>query len=171
MRFEGGPELKKALEELGELGSTTTAKNAMKRGLIEAARPMVMAAKAFAPKDDHDLEISIQASTQLSRRQRRAAGRPDKWTAEVFVGPDYRKGAHGVIQEFGTEERFINVRGFAGAVMSRKSVGKVPPHPFMRPAFDSTVNVVLMAFAPKVWEEIAKATKRINRKKARKAAA
>jgi HK97 gp10 family phage protein len=165
MTFSGGPELKKALEELALIGSTATAKNAFKRGMIRAATPMVALAKSLAPKDDHDLEQSIEASTRLSRRQKKMAGRVDKWTSQVFVGPDYRRGAHGVIQEFGTDNR--ETEGIMG--VGQRSTGRIMPHPFMRPAFDSTVEMVFKAFAPEVWAELAKATKRIERKNARKA--
>ena len=166
LTFEGGPELKAAMEELAEFGSKATAKNALKRGLITAAQPMVAMARSLAPKDDLDLERSIEASTRLSRRQKKLAGAVDSWTSQVFVGPDYRRGAHGVIQEFGTEERMTE--GFLG--VGQRSTGRIPPHPFMRPAFDATVEGVFKAFAPMVWEELAKATKRVARKKARKAA-
>jgi HK97 gp10 family phage protein len=165
MGFEGGPELAAALRELGELGSKATPKNAMRRGLENAARPMVMTAKALAPKDDHELEASIQASTKLSPRQKRMAPRVDKYTAQVFVGPDHRQGAHGVILEFGTEDRWIT----DAAGVAYKFVGRITPHPFMRPAFDQQAVPVFKAFAPMVWAEIEKATKRIAKKKARAA--
>lgn len=161
--FTGGPELADALRELGDFAGKTTAKNAMKRGMIVAAQPMIQSARANAPKDTHGLEQSITASTRLSKRQKRARRGADKFTMEVFVGPDYRKGAHGVLQEFGTEDRWQRDR----MGVPHKFVGRVTPHPFMRPAFDSTYRTVFDGFVPAIAAEIEKARQRVYRKQKR----
>ena len=48
--------------------------------------------------------------------------------ALAVVGPEYPAGAHGHLVELGHEEVLFGVR----------TGRRVPPHPFMRPAFDET---------------------------------
>ena len=162
----GAAELKEGLIEIGEFGSKATTRNAVARGMIRAAQPMVQAARTLAWKDDGELSQSIDATTRLSareKRRRRRAGVDADEIATVFVGPDFRRGAHGIWQEYGTEERFQK----DAAGVKAFSTGKITAQPFMRPAFDSTYLQVFRGMAPAVGAELKKSVERARKKQAR----
>lgn len=81
--------------------------NAQRRALVDAAEPMARKMRANAPKDQGDLEESVDVQTRRPRGVDKMVG------VEVFVGPSDFTGS---LQEFGTPHH--------------------PPQPFARPAFE-----------------------------------
>ena len=163
--FTGGQSLADGLRALGEFGSERISRAAMKRAMVKALEPVRDAAIAKAPKGgDGDLAKSIVISSRLTRRQKRnyptmssAGWDKVKLLQTVFVGPG-AGGSHGVLVEFGTQER-EHANG--------KSVGRAAAQPFMRPAWEQNKTQVLTTFQGFAWREIAKSTERIRRKQAR----
>jgi len=144
VKTEGFKELQEALLELPK----ATGRNVARRALLKAAKPIAEAASANAPiGPTGKLHISIDAGTQLTRRQRSQHTRASE--VEVFVGVT-NAAPHGMHQEFGTAHN--------------------PPQPFLRPAFDGNVQQSLAIIRTELWNEIGKAAERLARKAARLAA-
>lgn len=145
-KIEGLAELDEALKELPK----ATARNVLKRVLLESAVPISRDARAAAPDDPatsgFDLHTSVVEGTRLSRRQKRA--NKQESDVEVYVGAGPLPQAH--LQEFGS---------------ARHSA-----QPFLRPAWDANVGPVLDTIADKIRDEIEKARKRLARKAEREAA-
>lgn len=157
MEIKGGDDLGRALIALG---SDKSVRAVLKRSLNNrATKAMVADARANAPKDTGRTAKKIDASTTLSRRQRRQRGATkDKSSnsAELFVGAGPRGPA--ILDEFGTTVRHHK---------SGKNVGSSPARPFMRPAWEKFKDAILKEFATQLGQEIEKAAKRIARKQAK----
>lgn len=143
VRVEGLRELETALKELPR----ATAKNVMKRVLMQAGQPVADKAEAAAPVLSGRLQKSIGIGSRLTRRQK--ASSPKQSAVEVYIGVGQSL-PQGVFQEFGT---------------SRNA-----PQPFMRPAWDALGMQVLDDIKRLTWVEIEKAAARLARKAARLAA-
>jgi HK97 gp10 family phage protein len=168
MNVEGLKELDAALAELPK----ATGKNVMRRAARSALEPFASVASSLAPVGPvrktkkgiipgGRLKRSVNVSTALSKRQRRLARRESaiegKASITVHAGASLVRHAH--LVEFGTKERFHKKTG--------KSVGSMPPRPFMRPAWDSTKIQVLTIFQKEMWAEIKKSADLLARKQAR----
>jgi HK97 gp10 family phage protein len=130
---------------LSELGKKSTEKNVLTRTLKKAAKPVDDLASALAPVDTGKLQISIITGTRLTPRQRSSAYKNGTMgVAEVHIGTAMSRG---LFQEFGTY--------------------KQPPHPFMRPAWESTKEQALSIIGKELWIEIRKAAERAARKAAK----
>lgn len=160
MVISGGDDLATALRELGDFTSKATARNRLAAGMIKASAPMVQAANALAAHDDvGGDQIQFVASKTLSGTQRKKAAKVNtSTTVKTYVG-EQAGSSIGLLNEFGTVERTHK---------DGKSVGAVPPHPAMRPAFESTAASVIAAIVPVVRAELKAATDRAARKAARK---
>jgi len=148
VKIEGLKELEKALEELPR----ATGKSVLRRTLKKAAQPVAEDMRARAPDDPathgNDLKSSIGVSTKLSKRQariHRKMFRSDKASVEMFVGAGALPQAH--LQEFGAPQH--------------------GPQPFARPAWDGNKMQVLEAIKDTLGAEIAKAAKRLAKKRAK----
>lgn len=137
--LKGAKELEGALKRLGR----TQRRRVLVKALRKAARPMLKEAKRRVPKRSKGLWRSLRIGTTLSSSQRRRA-RPGQYTGVIFVGASYPKGAHAHLVEFGTY--------------------RASPHPFMRPAFESTKRVVFKDLEELIWDELLKHVKRERRK-------
>lgn len=160
MSIEGAEDLQKSLLELG---SDRAVRAILKKALNNRkTQAMVAHARSLAPRRTGKLETKINASTTLSRRQRRERGRIAKDnrnnSAELFVGPGGRGSGAGVLQEFGTSPRHWK---------NGKSTGSNPPHPFMRPAWEAFKDAILKEFATELGAQIEKSAKRIARRQAK----
>lgn len=172
LKIEGLKELDAALGEL----SKGAARGVLHRTLIKAGEPMRAAAERNAPKDKGNLSRSIKLSSKIDNRAgkaayaevmkaggtksdavsalrdaRRAAGAGESF-AEVFMGPvksGKRNSIKAMAQEFGARHH--------------------PPHPYMRPAFDSQANAVLDGIKTILGAEIGKAAKRAQARAMKKA--
>lgn len=146
-KVEGLADCEKALIGLREEFdlSRATAKNMIKRALIEAAAPIESDAAARAPVLSGALQRSVTTGTNLSRRQK---GQHTKESElEIFVGPGAL--AQATAQEFGTSQH--------GA------------QPFMRPAFDNNWRNALDSLRDAIWNQIEKTRARLARKAEREA--
>ncbi len=171
MRVEGLSEMSANLREL----SKATARNVLRRILMQAGEPMAETMRRLAPDDPAtgapDLRSSIAVSPRLKnsvgksefaavmrmggtvaqarsamRDARRAAAGEGSF-AEVYVGPG-KGGSHGVLQEFGT----INHA----------------PQPFARPAWDQHKDEALDIIKRELGGAIDKAVKRARVRRAKR---
>lgn len=141
---EGLPETLAALREFPR----ATGRNTLRRALLKAANPVAVAARSYAPDDPAtsapDLKSSIGIATQLTPRHRGAR----QSEVEVYVGPTRAVGRavlnYASFQEFGT---FNN-----------------PAHPYMRPAWDRTKDLVRAILTRELAAEFEKAALRISNK-------
>lgn len=166
MHLTGGQALADGLRELGEFGSDRISRAANKRAMVKALEPVADDMRRLAPRDEGELAESIVITSRLTKRQKRnypgmtASGwNKVKLMQTVFVGPGVG-GAHGVLVEFGTQERSHS---------DGKSIGRTPAQPFARPAWEQNKDDVLRSYGGLLWREIAKATERIRRKQERQA--
>jgi HK97 gp10 family phage protein len=141
LSIEGLPELIKTLEALPK----ATARNTLKRVLTKAAQPTLHAMKANAPRDTGWTAGSIAVSGTLNPANRRDAKREGKSFAEVYVGST--RGSAAVLQEYGTVNQ--------------------PPHPYMRPAWESTKGQALAIIETELGAAITKSAARYAKKMAK----
>lgn len=169
---EGVAELKASLTTL----SRATARNALKRALVAAAKPTVQAAKSKAPVLEGVLKRSITVSSEVvnntgkgayakvmreggtkqdalkALRDARRAAKDSASFAEVFVGPAVRP----------KSEPKNRVLEFGGGRGNRA------PQPFMRPAWDETQGSVLDGIKDALAAQIEKAVARAARRAAKR---
>jgi HK97 gp10 family phage protein len=166
VRVEGLKELDLALAQLPK----SIQKATLRRTLMKAGQPMAETARNLAPVDDGQLRKSITVSTKLknpvgksefaaamraglgmaaarsalrgARRAARAAGQVA--FVEMYVGPS-SAAPHAHFLEFGTS--------------------KMPPKPYMRPAFDSEKDNALAIIRRELGNEIIASARRIGRSK------
>lgn len=138
-RIEGLAELDEALTEL----SRATARNVLRRTLIEQGKPIRDDGARNAPVDKGGLKASYTIGTKLSRRQK--AQNKKESMVEVYIGP--APSAKSIQTEFGNAHQAA--------------------HPHLRPAFDSNVQRVLSGIRDELAAQIEKARARMARKAAR----
>jgi len=147
MKVDGFAELEAVLDDLPK----ATGKNVLRRGLKSAAEPMAELANSLAPVGETgDYAQSFAYSTKLSKRQgrmHRKMFRDDRAAVEGFVGTD---DPAGVQQEFGNIHH--------------------APQAALRPAWDQDHKAMLDRLGKDLWEQLAKALARAERKAARLAA-
>ncbi len=141
-KIEGLADLDEALAELPR----ATARNVLKRVLVEQGQPIKDAGEALAPKDTGGLKASYTVGTKLSRRQK-GLNRKES-DVEVYIGPGPAPKS--------TQTEFGNAHQAA--------------EPHLRPAFDGNVMKVLNGIKDSLAKEIEKARNRLA-KKAEKIAA
>jgi HK97 gp10 family phage protein len=117
VKVEGLKELQERLKALPDRVS----KDVLREVLLTAARPLVGAMRAGAPKHSGDLADSITAGSRLSSRQASLHRQTDKNDVEIFVGPGPLSYAH--IVEFGSKYQ--------------------QSKPYVRPAWDSGKGALL----------------------------
>lgn len=160
---EGGPELERNLERLGQ----ALRREVLRKGIATALRPTADVASALAPRSqdpEHTkpLADSMKISTRLTRNQRRlrrlaASGTIGRSAVEVFVGPT---APHGHLVERG----HLLVKGTVTAIGrgrrrvvlkdTRRVIGHVPGYPFLRPAWEQTKEQVRAGIAKGIAAEI-----------------
>lgn len=157
---QGLRETEAALRELGK----SLGKAVLRRVAKSALQPFDDKWRAMAPDDPEtggdDLRSSGGIGTKLTKTQMKAhrkATRNSRSTVEMFAGPNDPAAWP---MEIGTGERFQ---------ASGKSVGRVSPQPFVRPAWDATKGAMPGAIGRDLWTEISKAAKRKARREAKKA--
>lgn len=142
IKTQGFKEMDAALGEF----SKATARNILKRAGLKALEPVVTTAKGRVHRRTGELQESIEASDKLSPRQKRLNRQPS--TVELYAGPagdaETKAPPQGTFEEFGTEDH--------------------PPHPFLRPAWDTNQSQVLETVKDELGGEIEKATQRAQRK-------
>jgi HK97 gp10 family phage protein len=159
LKIDGWEDLERALRELG---SDKDIRLSLKRALNnKATKQMRDYAESLAPKATGRMARKIAVSTTLSRRQRRDRGfgggrEADQRYAVLFIGAGPK--GPGVLDEFGTKVRRHK---------NGKNVGRTPPQPFMRPAWESYKDAILAEFTKELWVQIEKSAKRIARRQAK----
>jgi HK97 gp10 family phage protein len=138
-RIEGLAALDDALSELPK----ATARNVLKRVLIEQGKPIRDDGERNAPKLKGGLKRSYTIGTKLSRTQKTQNKKESM--VEVYIGPG--PSAKSIQTEFGNAHQAA--------------------HPHLRPAFDGNVHRVLNGIRDSLAAEIEKARERLARKAAR----
>jgi HK97 gp10 family phage protein len=141
-KIEGLAELDEALQELPK----ATARNVLKRVLVEQGQPIKDAGEALAPRLTGGLKESYTVGTKLSRRQKSQNSKESD--VEVYIGPG--PAAKSVQTEFGNAHQAAQ--------------------PHLRPAFDGNVMKVLDGIRSSLEEQIEKARQRLAKKAERLAA-
>jgi HK97 gp10 family phage protein len=125
-----------------------TGRNTLRRALVKAVNPMAVVARSYAPDDPGtpapDLKSSIAVATQLTRRQRSTKANE----VEVHVGPTRVEGRY--VLNYASFVEFGTYRAKA--------------HPYMRPAWDRTKDLVFKILAKELTIEFEKAGARLDRK-------
>lgn len=134
VKIEGLRECMAALNKL----PLATSRGIQRDILMRRGQPIADHARELAPKDTGDLRESIGVGDKLSKRQAGMHHPVAPTDVEVFIGAGPLPQAH--LMEFGTE--------------------KVPPRPYMRPAWDAGRRAILDGIAKDLWRSIVeKATK------------
>lgn len=155
--LSGFEELDGRLTSLIEMSSKATGRNALQRALNASANPILTAAKAAAPVGPTG---NLRDSLVISRKAHDGAKNAK---VKDGVGVFVRSTApHAHLVEFGTGPRVHKSSG--------KSVGVMPPNPFLSRAFDESKDQALSQMGANVGAEIEKAWARAERRAAKKAA-
>lgn len=141
--FEGGKDLEKAFQDLGAAASKRLATRALKK----VAEPIRDKAKQLAPKDQRDLEESIDIGTRAVG----SVSRPGPDEARVYVG----------IDESGNRRLHIY------AEVQELGSSKQPAQPYFRPAWNSEGPKVPERLGPLVWDDLERTAKRQAKKAAK----
>jgi HK97 gp10 family phage protein len=141
IKVDGLKECASALDEF----SNATARNVIKRALMDSGEPVESAAASLAPIITGELRRDVTISTQLKKSQRKQ--NPKQSTVEVYVGVAGKRGPFAHLVEYGTAHS--------------------APEPFMRPAIDANTGNVIEIFRSELKVEIQKAVVRAQRKAAR----
>lgn len=162
----GAEELEAALRTLPK----NIGKAALKRALVNAAKPVAEDARRSAPVRSGLVRDNITVSTKLSKRQARAFRKRGKGEVTAFLGAAPSRRAH--LIEFGTGPRAHRKSGESKSGKARtpgRSTGQAPAQPFMRPAWERGKQRILDDFSVALWKEIEKAVARQARKALRAA--
>jgi len=121
MKVEGGDKLARKLQMLAE----EVAREHMRECALAGAEVIRAEAATLAPRKTGTLAGDIQKEVKKQTKSR----------VDVHIGPG-KEGWYGRLVEDGH-----------AIVVAGKKVGDVPPHPFMRPAFDAKTGEAYDAFA------------------------
>jgi len=121
MKVEGGDKLARKLQMLAE----EVAREHMRECALAGAEVIRAEIETTAPRKTGTLAGDIQKEVKKQTKSR----------VDVHIGPG-KKGWYGRLVEDGH-----------AIVVAGKKVGDVPPHPFMRPAFDAKTDEAYDAFA------------------------
>lgn len=131
--IDGLSQLDEALQWL----SKTRARGVLRKAALAGGQPIEDAWQTLAPRsvgDGHHMADTGGEGTRLSPRQSKLARKEGKAFVEVYVGPGPDPAA--VQEEFGNAHQ--------------------PPHPFMRPAWESTKDQALKIITDTLEAEIGK---------------
>lgn len=132
----------------------------LRRALLKAAEPMRAEAARLLPSDAPWRGEYIVAGYRLTKRQAANARKSSRTEVFVYVGVKPKRHLH--LIEFGTGPRYTRSGGFRG---------RMPPNPYMRPAFDSTAELVLEDFGEMLGREIIKTAERLAKRQQKRLAA
>lgn len=160
--IKGGRETQASLRALG---NQITARNVGRRGLKQAAEPIVATAKRLAPDDPATgvgkyLVESIKTAPGKSRDK-------DQIWQRIGIDADVDPAKYVNRQSGGGSYRDPGVAGVAGIIEFGKP--GTPPDPFMRSAWEMNKAATPQRIADGVKVEVEKAVARAARKKARQA--
>ena len=121
MKVEGGDKIARKLQMMAE----EVARTHMRECALAGAEVIRAEAATLAPRKTGTLAGDIQKEVKKQTKSR----------VDVHIGPG-KEGWYGRLVEDGH-----------AIVVAGKKVGDVPPHPFMRPAFDAKTDEAYDAFA------------------------
>jgi HK97 gp10 family phage protein len=121
MKVEGGDKIARKLQMMAE----EVARTHMRECALAGAEVIRAEAATLAPRKTGTLAGDIQKEVKKQTKSR----------VDVHIGPG-KEGWYGRLVEDGH-----------AIVVAGKKVGDVPPHPFMRPAFDAKTGEAYDAFA------------------------
>lgn len=163
--------LMEAFDAVGALG----AKSAMQAAARNAVKPIAEEARRLAPRElesDSPLRLadSIVVRATLPKSQKRKRG-GKRHPVEMFV---IATAPHSHLVEFGhrlvkardegrTSTRGRGARRRVVRVKTKRQIGVVRPHPFMRPAFDAKKRQALGIFAREVGKQVQRVARRYAR--------
>ena len=157
--------MKELINALDQLPTVAMQKGAIRNALKDAGQPVVDDAKANVPVDSGHLRDSIKVSQSLKKSQRR--GRYDRSSVTVYVGSSSPL-AH--LIEFGTTKRVLKeprIVTIGGRTVQITHTGQVSPRPFLRQAWDANKEKALKLLGQAIWNQLAKAARRLAKKAAR----
>ena len=143
--YQFDADLKAVLARLGELPALVEKKLCV-GALKAAAKPLQMKAKSNAPKHDGELIKSIKITSTFSKK---------KGEVKILVRAGNKKAYYAHMVERGVKAHLI--KGpviFGGVVYQNIHHPGFTPRPFMRPAFDSTGQQVVDAYATYMRENL-----------------
>ena len=136
MKVEGGDKIARKLQMMAE----EVARTHMRECALAGAEVIRAEAATLAPRKTGTLAGDIQKEVKKQTKSR----------VDIHVGPG-KQAWYGRLVEFGHAivAGGTLVTKFSGRVIriGGKKVGDVPPHPFMRPAFDAKTDEAYDAFA------------------------
>lgn len=147
----GLQEFDRALAELPK----AVGRQVLRRASTVVLTPVRDEARALAPRGDEgkpagrSVATSIHVRARLKRSQ--ARGRTRRGEVETFVGSTAR---HAHLVEFGSGPRYQATTG--------RYTGQMPPHPFMRPAWDRHKDRLVRELPELLWREVYKAARRLR---------
>lgn len=139
MELKGIDEILDSLNELPKAASVAV----MRKAAVKALAPFVAVAQDLAPRKSGNLSDSVEVTTKIKKSQRT---RRDA-EVTVYAGPAGKQGAHGHLIEFGTS--------------------KMPAHPFVRPAWERTKELVVENFNREIWDALLKSIRSIRKRAAK----
>jgi len=154
--------MKELMNALDQLPTVSMQKGAIRNALKDAGSPVVSDAKTNVPVDSGHLRDSIKVSQSLKKSQRK--GRYDRSSVTVYVGSSSPL-AH--LIEFGTTQRVLReprIVTIGGRTVRITHTGQLSPRPFLRQAWDSNKEAVLKRLGDAIWQQIAKAARRLAKK-------
>lgn len=158
MKIEGGLEIQAALRELGDPKSV---KNALRKALRDAAKPMLERAREGVPVDKGDLKRSVK----MAAAKRERLNSPE---FGIVIGIDANvQPARNIPRKTrsgkSTTYRDPGVAGVAPIVEFGK-IGE-PAKPFMRGAFDAEAEATIRRFGTTAGPAIEAAAARLAKKR------
>ena len=154
--------IKETMDALEQLPTVSMQKGAIRNALKAAGQPIAEAAREGVPSKTGRLRDSIKVSTSLKASQKR--GRFDNSVVTVYVGSSSPV-AH--LVEFGTTERTLDeprTVNIGGRTVRITTTGKMSPDPFLRTAWDMNKEKAVEILGKELWNQIAKAARRLAKK-------
>lgn len=158
----GLAETKRALAELKK----ATQRDVQFRALLKAAQPMVATAKALAPARPRGgkLRASITVSKIAPRGYKKPAARAFAFT-RAMGGTVSQARAAAAAAGSAPSIVFIGPGRLGRAWWNEFGTSKMPPHPYLRPAFDLHRREMVQTLARELDKEVKAAAARVARKR------
>lgn len=163
VKVEGLRDLEKKLGELANSTSSATARNTIRRSIIEAAEPTALLAKSLVRVKSGRLRDSIVVSSKLAnpigQAEYAAAMRAGLGAASAVVAKrDALRAAKG---SQGDVVAYVGAGQLPHAHLIEFGTFRAAAFPYMRPAWDATKNAVLDGVVIRLGQLVDKAIARV----------
>jgi HK97 gp10 family phage protein len=155
VKVEGFDDLFKAMDELAEEIGKGKTDRIWRRAMAYAFNPVVQDAEANAPQDTGQLEQHVYMKVQRPQARDRASAsyRGETFIARVTAGPKREESVeHTVITKKGKEK--VWHENPPVAISQEFGNATTAPKPFLRPALERNIPVVIERLGKAVWYEI-----------------